>query len=523
MNQQFVLLVCRDYMWTGDEKYLQQVWPHVIKAMDNTALLDCNGDGLPDKDTKRNTYDCWDFYGTPAYISSLWLAALLAAIRLAEAIGDKERASQWSEIHEKAVVNFEKILWNGEYYSLWVDGDTRDECCMTDQIDGEWFTSLIGLGCSLPNDRIHQAMGAVMRYNYHVDGGLINASYPPDRIPRPSAYKNYQAVAPWTGIEYAMASFMLDYGMIDQGIEVVKNIHRRHLRSGRCWNHVECGDHYYRAMSSWAILLGATGFKIDLPQQKLSFSPIIKKEKSNSIFRKRVQLGDILVSREWVTSQQYYDAEKISKTTGKSICQILMDDSNITQKQLLLAYAEQMGLEIAVPQRIAPDPQIAGLIPEKIMRKFGFIPLRNDGVSVLTAARDPQNIAVREIVQDITGYLPQMLLATPEDIEYTLKGGRIPMTGKPKNIAVTGRYFSAPWFSATGWGKFICNDDIFMLTCKSGEISFKYLTIPLVNGDITVELNGNELEFSIEITGDKAAIILKDCLTINCGDSLLIL
>ena len=37
------------------------------------------------------------------------------------------------------------LLFNGEYYSLWVDGKTRDEMCMTDQISGEWFTHSIGL------------------------------------------------------------------------------------------------------------------------------------------------------------------------------------------------------------------------------------------------------------------------------------------------------------------------------------------------------------------------------------------
>ena len=46
MNQQFVLLVCRDYLWTNDKAYLERIWPHVVRAMDNTALLDSDGDGL---------------------------------------------------------------------------------------------------------------------------------------------------------------------------------------------------------------------------------------------------------------------------------------------------------------------------------------------------------------------------------------------------------------------------------------------------------------------------------------------
>ncbi|MBQ3889012.1 MAG: hypothetical protein II738_04605, partial [Clostridia bacterium] len=78
MNNQFVLMVLRDYLYTGDADYLQEMWPHVVRAMDSIGALDSDGDGLPDRDTKRNTYDAWNFSGTPAYISVLWLAALKA-------------------------------------------------------------------------------------------------------------------------------------------------------------------------------------------------------------------------------------------------------------------------------------------------------------------------------------------------------------------------------------------------------------------------------------------------------------
>jgi uncharacterized protein (DUF608 family) len=275
MNQQFVLLAARDYLWTGDEDYLRRLWPHIVRAMDNTAQLDANGDGLPDHDTRRNTYDAWNFFGTPSYIASLWLSALLAAIRLAEGLGEKKAAANWKKLLKKGIASFDEKLWNGEYYSLWVDGEERDECCMTDQIDGEWFTQLIGLGTCLPRERIVDALKAILRYNFNPEDGLINASYPPKRKPRLSTYRNLQAMAPWTGIEHAIASMMLDFGLVEEGRAVVRNIHERYLRAARFWNHVECGDHYYRAMSSWAILLGATGFKIDVPGESVSFAPVV--------------------------------------------------------------------------------------------------------------------------------------------------------------------------------------------------------------------------------------------------------
>jgi hypothetical protein len=80
-------------------------------------------------------------------------------------------------------------------------------------------------------------------------------------------------MAPWTGVEYAIGSMMIDHGMATEGIAVVDAIHDRYIRAGRYWNHVECGDHYYRAMCSWAVLLAATGFKLDVPKQSMHIAP----------------------------------------------------------------------------------------------------------------------------------------------------------------------------------------------------------------------------------------------------------
>ena len=73
---------------TGDKSYLLSLWDNVKRAMDYIEKIDRDGDGLPDYNTKRNTYDAWNFSGASAYISILWLAALKAAVIIAEKTGD---------------------------------------------------------------------------------------------------------------------------------------------------------------------------------------------------------------------------------------------------------------------------------------------------------------------------------------------------------------------------------------------------------------------------------------------------
>src|ERR1039457_4933721 len=161
------------------------------------------------------------------------------------------RAKHWSDQLAKTSASFDEKLFNGEYYSLWVDGKIRDELCMTDQISGEWFTSLIGLPATTSKDNLNHAVQSIFKYNFNPEFGLHNATAP-KRGADLLALNNLQAGGLWSGIEFAFASFLMDHGRYADGVKIVEAIHRRYMRAGQPWNHVECGGHYSRAMSSWA-------------------------------------------------------------------------------------------------------------------------------------------------------------------------------------------------------------------------------------------------------------------------------
>jgi uncharacterized protein (DUF608 family) len=272
MNPQFVMMAYRDYLWSGDKEYLAFMWPHVVRAMAFTESLDINGDGLPDRDTGYQSYDQWRMRGTPSYIASLWIGALRAAVRMASEADHSDDARRWSELLGKASSSFDRLLFNGEYYTLWVDGKAKDELCMTDQISGEWFTHLIGLPTTISEKNLSRSIDSIFKYNFNPEFGLHNATAPKGGAGL-LALTNLQAGGVWSGIEFAFASFLIDHGRYADGVKVVEAIHRRYLRAGQPWNHVECGGHYSRAMSSWATLLAATGFKPDVPNTSLGLTP----------------------------------------------------------------------------------------------------------------------------------------------------------------------------------------------------------------------------------------------------------
>jgi hypothetical protein len=166
------------------------------------------------------------------------------------------------------------MLFNGEYFSLWADGKQRDELCMTDQVSGEWFTHLIGLPMTTSAKNLDQSIDSIFKHNFNPEFGLHNATAP-RRGAGLLALNNLQAGGLWSGIEFAFASLLMDHGRFADGVEIVAAIHRRYLRAGQPFNHVECGGHYSRAMSSWATMLAATGFKPDAANKSLAVLPVV--------------------------------------------------------------------------------------------------------------------------------------------------------------------------------------------------------------------------------------------------------
>ena len=79
------------------------------------------------------------------------------------------------------------------------------------------------------------------------------------------------------GFEYQAAIHMLQEGMVEQGVELIKAVRDRYDGYRRNpWNEIECGSNYARSMASYAALLAYSGFEFDMPNLKIGFNPIVK-------------------------------------------------------------------------------------------------------------------------------------------------------------------------------------------------------------------------------------------------------
>jgi hypothetical protein len=206
--------------------------------------------------------------------------------------------------------NQNEKLWNGEYYIQIPEARPANDYnngCHADQLLGQWWAHMLGLGYLYPVDRIRGALTAVMKHNFREnfvgfkqvprryipddEGGLLMCTWPHND--RPKAFIVY-ADEVWTGIEYAVAGAMLYEDMLEPARRIVKMARSRYdgrrrdgLNSGpggNPYNELECGKFYARAMSSWSLLIACQGLVLEGPKGLLGFKPKWQPEDHRSFY-----------------------------------------------------------------------------------------------------------------------------------------------------------------------------------------------------------------------------------------------
>jgi uncharacterized protein (DUF608 family) len=308
-----ILRVLREHQMSPDDAFLKRNWPRLKQTVEWLIAKDGNGDGLIEGN-QHNTLDT-DWYGPVAWLSGLYLAALLAARNMALELGDSEFAERCRVIFEAGQKNIVTRLFEDGYFVNKPDPKHPEAInsgagCEIDQVFGQSWAFQVGLPRVLPEAETVAALKSLWRYNFTPDVGPYREVYKPGRwyampgeagllmcsFPR-SDWDYAQAKgkgADWAagyfnecmnGFEYQAAGHMLWEGMLTEGLAITRAIHDRYHPSHRNpWNEVECGDHYARSMASYGVFLAACGFEYHGPKQHLGFAPRLTPENFKAAF-----------------------------------------------------------------------------------------------------------------------------------------------------------------------------------------------------------------------------------------------
>ncbi|MBI2422853.1 MAG: hypothetical protein HYV27_08485 [Candidatus Hydrogenedentes bacterium] len=309
-----ILKMYREWRIGGDTEWLRGYWPGMRRALDYMiGLWDPRETGLLEE-SHHNTYDI-NYFGPDGHCGSFYIAALTAAVRIGDALGDD--TARYRAIRDKGAARLEGELYNGEYFyqqivstGLKTAPETLDPQgsgpgytqvielvnqqgpkyqygagCLSDGILGFWLARMCGLEDEMVSrEKIQSNLRAIHKYNLRSDlaahanpqrpsyalgsdGGLLLCTWPHGgALAIPFVYSNEV----WTGIEYQVASHLMLEGMVDEGLEIVRLCRDRYDGVRRNpFNEYECGHWYARAMSSYGLLQGYTGMRYDAVDKAL--------------------------------------------------------------------------------------------------------------------------------------------------------------------------------------------------------------------------------------------------------------
>ncbi len=297
-----VLKTYREVLHGANKEWFDMMWTQTKKLMQHIMTdYDTEGDGVI-RGEQPNTYDI-SIFGPNTFIGSMYLAALRAAEEMAKLQGEDELAQQYRARFELGSRNYDTLCWNGEYYIQVVDLNQHTQQqfgtgCHIDQLLGQWWAHVLGLGYVLPEAHVKTAIRNIVKFNYREgfdraaqkprvymderDRGLYICTWPHGDKPEiPTQYSDEV----WSGLEYPLAGMLLYADELNLALDVLANIRHRHNGTRRSpWNEVECGDHYVRAMASWTTLEAASGYRYDAIHGILSFAPRFTAENFQSFF-----------------------------------------------------------------------------------------------------------------------------------------------------------------------------------------------------------------------------------------------
>jgi non-lysosomal glucosylceramidase len=237
LNPKFVLMVYRDFVFTGrkDKEFLRSTWPAVQESLDYLRKYDHDGDGLPENEGYPDqTYDEWVVRGESAYSGSLFLGAVRAAEEIAKQLGDSAASAKYHDLFAKAQSSYIRKLWNKEYFRYDIGSEYRDNI-QADQLAGQWYANMTGLGDLVPREMQLSALHKVFDFNVmkFADGtmGAVNGIAPDGSLVK----TNEQVQEVWTGTTFGLAALFLSEGMKDQAYKTAWGIYHTSYETKGYW------------------------------------------------------------------------------------------------------------------------------------------------------------------------------------------------------------------------------------------------------------------------------------------------
>ena len=312
-----VIKCYREWKLSGDTQWLVRNSESIFKMLEyawskeNPDKWDADMDGVLEG-RQHHTLDM-ELFGPSSWLQGFYLLALDCGAKMAEAVGDAERAELYKRLYKSGKKWTNENLFNGSYFYQKINLSDKalidrfenteqywnseaneikyqiGEGCIIDQLLADWHAALIGADGIFDEEKKKIALQSLYKNNFKTsmrevanmwrnfalneEAGTLICTYPEGAkvpaIPVPYCEETM------TGFEYALAGLMISEGLVDKGENMIKAVRDRYDGAKRNpWNEIECGSNYARSMASYALMPIYSGFSFDMTKNHIGFTPI---------------------------------------------------------------------------------------------------------------------------------------------------------------------------------------------------------------------------------------------------------
>ena len=319
----------REWKNSGDDAWLKRYWPNIKKAMEYAWSPDNVDRWDPDQTgvlwgRQHHTLDM-ELFGPNSWLTSMYIAALKATAIMAEAMGDPafakplrvarrqgrrlcrrqsfQRPLLRAEARARRQIRADPVRSRAQggrapgfvHGGLLVGRVFRDQISdrrrLPDRPDSWANGTPISPGSATSSRRRTSRRRCARPSKKTSCRPCATISTPaastptktkpacwsctwPEGSQKPATPVPY-AEEVWTGLEYMFASHLIQRGLVEEGLTIVRAARARHDGSRRNpWNDIECGSYYARSLSSYALVNAYIGLSFDQRSGEIGFKPV---------------------------------------------------------------------------------------------------------------------------------------------------------------------------------------------------------------------------------------------------------
>ena len=140
-------------------------------------------------------------------------------------------------------------------------------------------------------------------------------------------------------------------------------------------------------------------------------------------FKRKMRIGELLLSRELITEEQLQIALEEKKKTGALLGDTIVELGYVPQDVMIEVLKKHLNIDYIDVREIALDENVFKLLPESFLRKYNLIPLYHDESNtnmIVVAMSDPMNLDAMDDINIYTGYQVKPILAMRDHINSVI-------------------------------------------------------------------------------------------------------